>query len=81
MKFPVVAKKVKNAEAARDRLQAALKGVGVVLPSFRIVPLSCTKECSRQLIDLGPCAVDTACAIAAALESAAQFPPDAASSD
>lgn len=75
-KVPVVAKKIKTAEAARDELRAALKGVDVVLPSLRIVPLSCTEECPRQLLDLGPCTVDTARKIATALDSAANLLPD-----
>lgn len=69
LKVPVVAKKVRDAEAARDALTAALKGVGVVLPSLRIIPLSCTKESPRQLLDLGPCTLAMARTIAAALES------------
>lgn len=69
-KVVVVATKVRDAEAARDELTAALKGVGVVLPSLRIVPLSCTEESPRQLLDLGPCNVATARKMTAALEAA-----------
>lgn len=69
-KIPVVAVKVRDAEETRDELSAALKGVGVVLPSLRIVPLSCTEECPRQLVDLGPCSLATARQIAAALQAA-----------
>lgn len=71
LKVHVEPAKVKEAEAARDGLTAALKGVDVVLPSLRIIPLSCTDECPRQLLDLGPCTVETAHKVAAALESAA----------
>ena len=73
-KVPVVAAKVRDAETARDELTAALKGVGVVLPSLRIVPLSCTEESPRQLLDLGPCTVNTARKITTALETVAVAP-------
>lgn len=68
-KIPVVVEKVRDAEAARDGLKAALQGVGAVLPSMRIVPLSCTEESPRLLLDLGPCSVETVRKISAALES------------
>lgn len=72
--FGVAAKKVRDAEAARDELGAALKTAGVTLPSLRIIPLSCTEESPRQLLDLGPCTVETAHQIAAALECATRSP-------
>lgn len=73
-KLQVVAEKVKEAEAARDGLSAVLKALGIVLPSLRIVPLSCVEESPRQLLDLGPCALSTARSITAALEYATSAP-------
>lgn len=65
VQLPILsAQQVRDAEAARDELDSALKGVDVVLPSLRIEPVS------RTVIDLGCCSAATARGIASALKAA-----------
>jgi hypothetical protein len=59
--------RLKEAEDVRDELMAALHGVGVVLPSLRVEPVSYADEKPRPLVDLGRCNLRVARALAAAL--------------
>ncbi|MFH8344765.1 hypothetical protein [Streptomyces sp. NPDC018045] len=58
---------VKDAEAARDELQAALAGVGITLPSLGLDGPSLAADAPRPLVELGRCAPDVARRLAAAL--------------
>jgi hypothetical protein len=57
----------RTAEEAVERLRAALRGVGVVLPSLRVDPLSVPAEDPYALVDLGRCNLGVASRLAAAL--------------
>lgn len=60
--------KVRDAERARDELREALKAAGVQLPSLGLDIASCVGPAPLTLIDLGRCNVETARALAAALQ-------------
>ncbi|MFD8550080.1 hypothetical protein ACFV08_00410 [Streptomyces fradiae] len=61
--------RVQEAERACDELGAALKAVGVCLPSLGLDPVSCAGSAPLGLIELGRCNVETARALAAVLRS------------
>lgn len=61
----------RTAEEAVERLRAALRGVGVVLPSLRVDPLSVSAEDPYALVDLGRCNLGVASRLAAALRAKA----------
>nr|WSW67698.1 hypothetical protein OG461_16590 [Streptomyces sp. NBC_00995] len=52
--------RVREAEELVTRLRGGFAGVGVVLPSLRIDPLSYAGDGSGVLVDLGRCNLDTA---------------------
>ena len=60
--------KVRDAERARDELREALKVAGVRLPSLGLDNASCVGPAPLALIELGRCNVETARALAAALQ-------------
>ncbi|WP_329117051.1 hypothetical protein [Streptomyces sp. NBC_01465] len=61
---------MEEADEAVAELRAALVGIGVVLPSLRIDPLSYARESPCPALDLGYCSVDGARRLAAALREA-----------
>ncbi|MBL1110212.1 hypothetical protein JK361_37625 [Streptomyces sp. 5-8] len=66
----------RTAEEAVERLRAALRGVGVVLPSLRVDPLSVSGEDPYALVDLGRCNLGVASRLAAALSRAPEYAVD-----
>ncbi|MDQ8706979.1 hypothetical protein RCO28_31575 [Streptomyces sp. LHD-70] len=58
---------LKEAEAARAELDAALTAVGVTLPSLGVDLIAYTGQPGFALVELGRCNVSTARALAAAL--------------
>ncbi|MGW6202365.1 hypothetical protein ACWF9B_01735 [Streptomyces sp. NPDC055089] len=63
--------RVSEAEEVVARLRGGFAGVGVVLPSLRIDPLSYAGEDPVALLDLGRCNLDTALRLTRALEEKA----------
>jgi hypothetical protein len=61
---------MEEADETVAELRAALAGIGVVLPSLRIDPLSYARESPCPALDLGHCSVDGARLLAAALREA-----------
>lgn len=61
--------KVRDAERARDELRDALRAAGVQLPSLGLDIASCAGPAPLALIELGRCNVETARALAAALQA------------
>jgi hypothetical protein len=59
--------RIRDAEAARDELWAALHGAGITLPSLCVEPASYADEEPRPLVELGRCNVQTARRMAAVL--------------
>jgi hypothetical protein len=62
--------RIAEAEAARDELDAALRGSGIILPSLGLDSPSYFGHTIPPLIDLGRCSVGTARRLAAALRGA-----------
>lgn len=60
---------LKQAEDARDELDAALTAAGIVLPSLDVDLIAYTDRRRFALVDLGRCNVTTARALAAALRA------------
>ncbi|MER6025184.1 hypothetical protein [Streptomyces sp. NPDC001851] len=69
----------RTAEEAVERLRTALRGVGVVLPSLRVDPLSTSDEDPYALVDLGRCNLGAASRLAAALSRVPEYAVDARS--
>ncbi|MGW1224157.1 hypothetical protein [Streptomyces sp. NPDC001478] len=63
-----VAGTVRTAEELVARLKGGFAGVGVVLPSLRVDPVSYAVEEPVPLVDLGRCNLDTALRLSEALE-------------
>ncbi|MEV0096622.1 hypothetical protein [Streptomyces sp. NPDC050738] len=61
---------MEEADEAVVELRDALAGIGVVLPSLRVDPLSYARETPCPALDLGYCSVDGARRIVAALREA-----------
>ncbi|MEV6114981.1 hypothetical protein AB0L59_21305 [Streptomyces sp. NPDC052109] len=57
----------RSAEEAVERLREALRGVGIVLPSLRIDPVTGAHGHPYALVDLGRCNLGVASRLAAAL--------------
>jgi hypothetical protein len=57
-------------EEAVEQLKAALKGVGIVLPSLRVDPVTGAGGDPYALVDLGRCNLGVASRLAAALRGA-----------
>ncbi|MEU6553009.1 hypothetical protein ABZ915_22385 [Streptomyces sp. NPDC046915] len=57
----------RSAEEAVERLRAALRDVGIVLPSLRVDPVTGAHGDPYALVDLGRCNLDVASRLAAAL--------------
>lgn len=62
----------RTADEAVDRLRAALREVGIVLPSLRVDPLSIRDEDPYALVDLGRCNLGVASRLAAVLRRSAE---------
>jgi hypothetical protein len=59
----------RDAEAVRDELDTALRGLGIVLPSLWVDPGGYAAWDLRPLIQLGRCNLDTARELSAVLRS------------
>ncbi|GAA3141368.1 hypothetical protein GCM10010521_29940 [Streptomyces rameus] len=66
----------RTAEEAVERLRAALCGVGIVLPSLRVDPLSVSDEDPYALVDLGRCNLGVASRLAVALSRRPEYAVD-----
>lgn len=60
--------RVREAEELVARLRGGFAGVGIVLPSLRIDPLSYAGDGPVALVDLGRCNLDTALRLSQVLE-------------
>lgn len=60
--------RVREAEELVARLRGGFAGVGVVLPSLRIDPVSFAGDEAVALVDLGRCNLDTALRLTQVLE-------------
>ncbi len=60
--------RVREAEELVARLRGGFAGIGVVLPSLRIDPVSFAGDDPVGLLDLGRCNLDTALRLSQALE-------------
>ncbi|MFI8349985.1 hypothetical protein [Streptomyces sp. NPDC085596] len=56
-----------TADEAVERLRAALRDAGIVLPSLRVDPVTEVYGGRNTLVDLGSCNLDVASRLAAAL--------------
>ncbi|TJZ50078.1 hypothetical protein FCH28_22410 [Streptomyces piniterrae] len=63
---------IREAQEARDELLAALKGVGITLPSLSLDPVSLAGDSPRPLVELGRCAPDVARRLAEVLRECPQ---------
>jgi hypothetical protein len=66
-----VGERVGSTEEAVERLREALRGVGVVLPSLRVDPVTGASREPFPLVDLGRCNLLVAARLAAVLREAA----------
>ncbi|WP_063801943.1 hypothetical protein [Streptomyces sp. WM6378] len=62
--------RVRAAEDAVEQLREELARAGVVLPSLRIDPLTCSGHVLFPLVDLGRCNLDMALRLVAVLSGA-----------
>ncbi|MFD0021021.1 hypothetical protein [Streptomyces sp. NPDC058382] len=60
--------RVREAEEVVTRLREGFAGVGIVLPSLRIDPVSFARDEPAALVDLGRCNLDTALRLTRVLE-------------
>ncbi|MDX3137035.1 hypothetical protein PV367_46265 [Streptomyces europaeiscabiei] len=63
---------VRTTEEAVERLDQALRGVGIVLPSLRVDPVTGASELPYPLVELGCCNLQVAADLAAVLRDAAE---------
>ncbi|MFF4699728.1 hypothetical protein [Streptomyces chattanoogensis] len=61
-----------EAQAACEELAAALKQVGIVLPSLGVDPIWLSDAWPRALVELGRCNLETAHRLIAVLKRAAE---------
>ncbi len=59
----------RSADEAVERLRAALRDVGIVLPSLRVDPVTGAQGHPYALVDLGRCNLGVASRLAAALRA------------
>ncbi len=59
-KQPAKAQLIRKAEETRDDLNAALRALGIALPSLNVEPMAYADENPDPLIDLGRCNLRTA---------------------
>ncbi|QKW09760.1 hypothetical protein HUT18_28485 [Streptomyces sp. NA04227] len=64
---PTATEEIREAELAREELDAAVRAAGVTLPSLTLDPLSFAGSRPLPLISLGRCNLATARALAAAV--------------
>ncbi|REK88382.1 hypothetical protein DY245_21580 [Streptomyces inhibens] len=69
---PTAADTRAEVEAACDELAAALKRMGIVLPSLCVDPVSYSYAQPRPLVELGRCNLETTHRLIAALNRAAR---------
>ncbi|MFM9699236.1 hypothetical protein [Streptomyces europaeiscabiei] len=63
---------VRTTEEAVEQLDQALRGVGIVLPSLRVDPVTGASELPYPLVELGCCNLQVAADLAAVLRNAAK---------
>ncbi|EMF51164.1 hypothetical protein GTY82_30320 [Streptomyces sp. SID5476] len=63
---------VRTTEEAVEQLDRALRGVGIVLPSLRVDPITGASELPYPLVELGCCNLQVAADLAAVLREAAE---------
>lgn len=63
---------VRSTEEAVEQLDHALRGVGIVLPSLRVDPVTGASELPFPLVELGCCNLQVAANLAAVLRKAAE---------
>ncbi|MFM9590087.1 hypothetical protein ACKI1J_13390 [Streptomyces scabiei] len=63
---------VRTTEEAVEQLDTALRGVGIILPSLRVDPITGASELPYPLVELGCCNLQVAADLAAVLRNAAQ---------
>ncbi|WP_326581850.1 hypothetical protein OG250_23490 [Streptomyces sp. NBC_00487] len=63
---------VRTTEEAVEQLDQALRGVGIVLPSLRVDPVTGASELPYPLVELGCCNLQVAADLAAVLRKAAR---------
>jgi hypothetical protein len=61
-----------STEEVVERLDQALRGVGIILPSLRVDPLTGASELPDALVDLGRCNIQVASRLADVLRKAAE---------
>jgi hypothetical protein len=66
-----VAEKIREAEKVRDELRAALRALGIVLPSVWVESAAYGDEGTHPLIELGRCNLSTARKLIAVLRKGA----------
>jgi hypothetical protein len=64
--------RARSTEDAVEQLDQALRGVGIVLPSLRVDPVTGASELPYPLVELGCCNLQVAADLAAVLRKAAQ---------
>lgn len=64
--------RVRSTEEAVEQLDHALRGVGIVLPSLRVDPVTGASELPYPLVELGRCNLQVAANLAAVLRKAAE---------
>lgn len=62
----------RTTEEAVDQLDQALRGVGIILPSLRVDPVTGASELPFPLVELGCCNLQVAARLAAVLRKAAE---------
>ncbi|MBZ3907985.1 hypothetical protein [Streptomyces griseiscabiei] len=62
----------RSTEEAVAQLDHALRGVGIVLPSLRVDPITGASELPYPLVELGCCNLQVAANLAAVLRKAAE---------
>ncbi|MEU0336600.1 hypothetical protein [Streptomyces sp. NPDC006193] len=71
MKETAESHRPRTTEEAVEHLRTALQGLGIVLPSLRVDPVSAANGEPYALVDLGRCNLGVASRLAAALRAAA----------
>ncbi|MFJ8645852.1 hypothetical protein ACIRNI_06990 [Streptomyces sp. NPDC093546] len=61
------AERLRAAEEVVDQLRSELRGLGVVLPSLGVDPVTASSEAPYPLVDLGRCNLDAAMRLVAVL--------------
>lgn len=51
--------RIQEADQAMEELRSSLRAVGIILPSLRVDPVSCSCDDPKPLVDLGSCNLST----------------------